>query len=339
MGDLQSRLDATFGALKSNSAPAGAEPWRVGTRHVFMSGGADADAESSEEEEAPLGVELAADLTPGRRGGGAAAARGAAPLAAFSRSFCRAVDLEAEEEDADELAARADDPMPPRETEVGAEDDAAAEAAAGAAAAPMDVDNNGAGGAPAAPARASPLRPALSRGAVGRGAKRVSFNVPDEPEPWQPPHRRAGFVPGAAVPDHVAHPERYTRYEIEGGIVVGGGVAQLGAEAALDVVAAAAAAHAADAAGAAAAAEERFRGATGGGIEFRPRPKAGEAGAAAARPAGSAAAGAAPPPVAAAASAWELDEQRDEEGGGAPAAAPARGERRYRRRAAGEEAG
>jgi hypothetical protein len=337
MGDLQSRLDATFGALTSNSAPAAAaEPWRVGTRHVFMSGGAEVDAESSEEEEAPLGAELAADLTPAR--GGAAAARGAAPLAAFSRSFCRAVDLEAEEEDADELAARADEPMPSRETEVGAEDDAAAEAAAGAAAAPMDVDN-GAGAAPAAPARASPLRPALSRGAAGRGAKRVSFNVPDEPEPWQPPHRRAGFVPGAAVPDHVAHPERYTRYEIEGGIVVGGGVEQLGAEAALDVVAAAAAAHAADAAGAAAAAEERFRGATGGGIEFRPRQKTGEAGAAAARPAGGAAGGAAPPPVAAAESAWELDKQREEEGGGTPAAAPAaRGERRYRRRAADEDA-
>jgi hypothetical protein len=82
--------------------------------------------------------------------------------------------------------------------------------------------------------------------------KRVSFTgLPPPPPPvWVPPHRRPGYVPRITparqqqelagvmqahtspdkIPNHVQHPEKYTRYDLGQEITVGGGVAQLAAE-------------------------------------------------------------------------------------------------------------
>jgi len=82
--------------------------------------------------------------------------------------------------------------------------------------------------------------------------KRVSFTgIPDPPAPWVPPHKRKNFVSkfqkttlspspskvSAAsadtisfkdkVPDHVVNPHKYTRYEFDEPVLVGGGVGRL----------------------------------------------------------------------------------------------------------------
>ena len=136
--------------------------------------------------------------------------------------------------------------------------------------------------------------------------KRVSFTgIAEPPVPWVPPHKRGNFVskfkqgcttlpPSPAgsppkfpatsaesaaavavslnnkVPDYVANPERYTRYELETPLVVGGGVGQLSEEndqapAVQDVLTFATAANVDI------VEEERWQGTVGGGIEFRPR--------------------------------------------------------------------
>jgi hypothetical protein len=82
--------------------------------------------------------------------------------------------------------------------------------------------------------------------------KRVSFTgIPDPPVPWVPPHKRENFIstsqestipPSPAkisaasadtisftneVPDHVINPHKYTRYEFDEPVLVGGGTGQL----------------------------------------------------------------------------------------------------------------
>jgi len=46
--------------------------------------------------------------------------------------------------------------------------------------------------------------------------KRVSFDLPDLPKPYVPPHKRQGQPTSTGtVPDHVLHPERYTVYTFD----------------------------------------------------------------------------------------------------------------------------
>lgn len=138
--------------------------------------------------------------------------------------------------------------------------------------------------------------------------KRVSFTgIPELPKPWVPPHKRPGFSAlcpeGAAdgaepavpaeqpmlpketcLPNHVAHPEKYTRYALEHPLTVGGGIGQLEYEAGSNdppELAALASAYAAGkpatdaeptAMGEQPAPEDRWRGGAGpGAIEFVPR--------------------------------------------------------------------
>ena len=102
------------------------------------------------------------------------------------------------------------------------------------------------------------LKPNLKIGVVARPImkKRVSFS--GIPEPWVPPHKRVNYIatkfpkgsgeeallppspsvvvaaaaaadPGGTVlPDYVVNKHRYTRYEFDEPVVVGGGVGQLG---------------------------------------------------------------------------------------------------------------
>ncbi|KAG7673409.1 hypothetical protein Ndes2526B_g03145 [Nannochloris sp. 'desiccata'] len=145
--------------------------------------------------------------------------------------------------------------------------------------------------------------------------KRVSFTgIPDLPAPWVPPHKRGNFVsnfqgttlpPSPAtsppkvfaapagcislrnnVPDHVANPHKYTRYEFDEPVLVGGGVGQLKSTAENQQLQQQGAASTGVAPPSSlslenhvevqdVAEEERWQGAVGAGIEFRRRVERG----------------------------------------------------------------
>eukprot|EP00887_Chlorella_sp_A99_P007609 scaffold20.g7609.t1 len=225
--DLQHRLDAVFGSL----APPGEAPaWQPARQQVFR-GSTEAGGDSSDEEwrererrEALPGLAhaLAAEDEAGEQ------EEGYRPSAAF----CRALDREAEYDDADELAAgvwarqrgeAAGEARPAPSTEVLQDNpyEQALQAAEAAGRPPPALQAAGPGGgggrlgegggeagagsgpaametdAGAAGAEAQPLSPRSALADPSRPRlgfkKRVSFK--GMPEAWVPPHRRPGFVP------------------------------------------------------------------------------------------------------------------------------------------------
>lgn len=63
------------------------------------------------------------------------------------------------------------------------------------------------------------------------GKKKVSFTgIPEPKKPYVPPHKRAAAPEsedaGSTVPDYVKNPDRYTMYEFDEPVIVGGGVQQ-----------------------------------------------------------------------------------------------------------------
>lgn len=63
------------------------------------------------------------------------------------------------------------------------------------------------------------------------GKKKVSFTgIPEPKKPYVPPHKRAAAREsddvGTTVPDYVKNPDRYTMYEFDEPVIVGGGVQQ-----------------------------------------------------------------------------------------------------------------
>jgi hypothetical protein len=255
-------------------------------------------------------------------------------------------ELPPDEEDAyDQCAFRMTQALalPPSGSEAGDATAMAVEAAAvvqAAAASPRAAPRGSGLGSP----RALP-KPVLikKRSDEGRGRKfaggkkRVSFTgIPDLTEPWLPPHRRAGAVadagaggdaapsaecvgPAASRPvaDYLAHPQNYTRYELEEPLIVGGGVGQLAGEdgggdmesAALEAQAAARAQRAQPAQDGGEAEPPRWQGAVGGGIEFRPRAQPPAAAAAQAQTSGAPAAAAVARVFQAA---WDDEEEAEE---------------------------
>lgn len=78
-----------------------------------------------------------------------------------------------------------------------------------------------------------PVRSALRKEKNdGMGKKKVSFKgIPEPKKPYVPPHKRgsggaSGDVGGSTVPDYVRNPDRYTVYEFDEPVLVGGGVQQ-----------------------------------------------------------------------------------------------------------------
>lgn len=247
MSGLQARLDSVFGNL--GTGPTSTPPWRPVQEHVFRIG-SDLDDEMSSDEdeeykertrrEVLLGTELANEDAPDEEG------------LMPSTAFCSQLDREADRDDVDAIAVSAEHARPDPRTEV--LDDNVYEhklALLEDESSPMEEDSGpfshplGRHAVASSPSFKSNLRKSPRAGGV---KKRVSFTgIPDPPKPWVPPHKRANFIskfesdtmpptgpaPEAlknlkVLPDHVANPTRYTRYDLEQSLVVGGGVGQLG---------------------------------------------------------------------------------------------------------------
>lgn len=90
-----------------------------------------------------------------------------------------------------------------------------------------------AGNSPCLQRSGSPLPSALKKmdgGQESVGKKRVSFTgLPEPPKPYVPPHKRncdAAVVVHDNVPDHVKNPGRYTKYEFDEPVCIGGGISE-----------------------------------------------------------------------------------------------------------------
>lgn len=90
-----------------------------------------------------------------------------------------------------------------------------------------------AGNSPCLQRSGSPLPSALKKKGGGQesvGKKRVSFTgLPEPPKPYVPPHKRncdAAVVVHDNVPDHVKNPGRYTKYEFDEPVCIGGGISE-----------------------------------------------------------------------------------------------------------------
>ncbi|KAK9828165.1 hypothetical protein WJX74_001249 [Apatococcus lobatus] len=237
---FQSRADAVFGNLGGEDAralPETSSSWQLQKEQVFRSG-KEADDASSEEEAADQGQQLVTGEMLGLQG-----EEDEQLMATASNAFCRALDREDEYDATDALASQSLRPnqmldRPPLETEVLADNVYERRSSHQGAASldpvaepPMDVDMGVLGGA-AGPSSCSGVAPNMAEAQPPPTTRDGQSNgQTPRPSVWdrlgreaeQPRHGRSRSRGGSRVPDHVRNPHKYTVYQFDEPITVGGG--------------------------------------------------------------------------------------------------------------------